>query len=70
MSETGNIALNVQGMTCEGCVAAVTRVIKKTDPQANVRVTLASGDVEIDSAADAAALIAVIEKAGYAATAR
>ncbi|MGE3245478.1 MAG: heavy-metal-associated domain-containing protein [Beijerinckiaceae bacterium] len=70
MSESKNIELKVTGMTCQGCVAAVKRVVQKADPQAEVAIELESGKVDIQSTADAAVLKAAIEKAGYTAEAR
>ncbi len=70
MSERKSIHLNVQGMTCQGCVNAVTRVVKKSDPQADVKIDLASGKVDIESDVDAALVTAAIEKAGYGAQLR
>ena len=70
MSERKSIHLQVQGMTCQGCVNAVTRVIKKSDPQADVKIELASGKVDVESTADAAAIAAAIDKAGYSAQLR
>lgn len=70
MSERKSIHLNVQGMTCQGCVNAVTRVVKKSDPQADVKIDLSSGKVDIESDVDAALVAAAIEKAGYGAQLR
>src|SRR3954447_14616683 len=63
------ITLEVTGMTCGGCVAAVERIIKATDRKAAVKVDLASGRVEADTATPAAALVTAIEAAGYGAKA-
>ncbi|MDP4594045.1 MAG: heavy-metal-associated domain-containing protein, partial [Beijerinckiaceae bacterium] len=60
----------VQGMTCEGCVAAVTRIVKKADPQADVHIDLASGNVDISSSAEPSAFTDAIQKAGYEAQPR
>ena len=38
--------LNVQGMTCGHCERAVTNAVKSVDPQATVKVDLATGKVE------------------------
>ncbi len=65
MSAPHDIVLSVKGMTCGGCANAVTRVVKKTDPEAQVQVDLASGRVEARTRADAAQLAAAITKAGY-----
>lgn len=70
MSERKSIHLQVKGMTCQGCVNAVTRVIKKSDPQADVKIDLASGKVDVESAAEASAIAAAIDKAGYSAQVR
>jgi copper chaperone len=57
--------LMVDGMTCGHCVAAVTKVIKADDPASKVRIDLASGTVVVESAQSRAALIKIIEQAGY-----
>jgi copper chaperone len=61
------IRLNVTGMTCSGCAAAVERIIKTADPTAGVAVDVASGRVEVDTRASAAALVQAIEAGGYGA---
>jgi copper chaperone len=61
------VTLNVTGMTCDGCVRAVERIIKAQDPQASVTIDLASGKVEAATAAAPTALIAAIEAAGFGA---
>lgn len=63
------ITLEVTGMTCGGCAAAVERVIKTADRQAAVKVDLASGRVEAETMAPAAALVSAIGAAGYTAKA-
>ena len=56
----------VEGMTCGHCVAAVTKAVKELDPAAQVKVDLASGKVEVDSAQAAREAIArAIEDEGY-----
>ena len=37
------VKLNVQGMTCGGCVASVTRVLKATPGVTDAQVTLQPG---------------------------
>ena len=59
------IAINVEGMTCMGCVKSVKNALAKADPEAKVEVDLESGRVEIDSAAARETLVAAIENAGY-----
>jgi copper chaperone len=55
----------VQGMSCQHCVAAVTRSIQDIDPQANVRVDLERGKVAVESSQSAEALKEAIDEAGY-----
>lgn len=55
----------VKGMTCGHCVKSVTRALKEVDEKADVRVDLAQGRVQVDSAAPAGKLSAAITEAGY-----
>ena len=59
------VKLDVTGMTCDGCVRAVERIIKTQDPQAQVTIDLGSGRVEAATSATAATLVAAIEAAGF-----
>jgi copper chaperone CopZ len=59
--------LAVSGMTCMGCVNAVTRVLSRVPGAAQVRVNLEAGCADVQGAADPAALIAAVRKAGYGA---
>ncbi len=62
------ITMNVQGMTCGGCVASVTRVLKAVPGVSDVAVTLQPGSatVTFDPArAGAAALRSAVEEAGF-----
>ena len=60
------IGLDVQGMSCNHCVMSVTKAVKALDAQAEVKVDLAAGRVEVDSAVlDRAKVAAAIEDAGY-----
>ncbi len=62
------ITMNVKGMSCGGCVASVTRVLKAVPGVADVAVTLTPGvaKVTFDPARTAApALRSAIEDAGY-----
>ncbi|WP_250451755.1 cation transporter [Caballeronia sp. ATUFL_M2_KS44] len=56
---------NVQGMSCQHCVAAVTRSIQEIDPKAQVRVDLEKGKVAVESTQSEAALKEAIDEAGY-----
>ena len=57
--------LNVQGMTCGHCERAVTEAVKTVDPQATVKIDLATGIVEIDSTHPREALAKAITDEGY-----
>ena len=60
--------LNVTGMTCQGCVASVTRVLKAVPGVSEVLVELAPGTARIaydQSLATLPVLKAAIEDAGY-----
>ncbi len=60
------IAFEVKDMSCAHCVNTITRAVKGADPAAIVRVDLPTHRVEIEpQAADAHALGAAIEAAGY-----
>jgi copper chaperone len=62
------ITLNVNGMTCGGCVASVTRVLKAVPGVGDVAVTRDPGaaTVAFDPATtNASALRKAIEDAGY-----
>jgi copper chaperone len=60
--------LNVQGMSCGHCERAVTEAIKRVDPNATVKVDLASGRVEVQSEASRNALASAVADEGYTVT--
>lgn len=57
--------LKVSGMSCGHCVRAVEEAVQAVDPEAQVKVELAQGQVRIDSAQPREALAAAIAEAGY-----
>ena len=61
------IELNVTGMTCDHCVHAVTTALEDITGVSKAIVSLddKSAKVEIEGAADVAAMIAAIEEEGY-----
>jgi copper chaperone len=59
------VSLEVKGMSCGHCAAAVTRAIKEIDPAAEVKVDLESGRVEVQGQAAAAAVSKAVDEAGY-----
>ena len=63
-----SVTLKVQGMTCGGCVASVTRVLKAVPGVSEVAVTLQPGvaSVTFDSArTQTLALRSAIQGAGF-----
>jgi copper chaperone len=63
--ETGMTEFEVQGMSCQHCVAAVTRSIQEIDPEARVQVDLERGKVAVESTQTNDALKDAIDDAGY-----
>jgi copper chaperone len=55
----------VGGMTCDGCVKAVTRAIQRLDPGAAVTVDLANGKVDVDGTLAKDAVQRAVEGAGF-----
>ena len=59
------VVLNVEGMSCQGCVRSVTNALTKLDPDASVDVSLPDGMVKVASSRDRAAIAGAIEAAGF-----
>ena len=59
------LRFRIEGMTCQGCVNAVTQAVGQAAPGRTIKVTLATGEVEIDDGADVPAVAAAIERAGF-----
>ena len=59
------IELTVNDMTCGGCVASITRVVKGLDPNATVDANVESRQVRINSQTDTEAVVAAIANAGF-----
>jgi len=64
-ADTVTTRLAIRGMTCTGCVNAVTRVLSRVAGAANVRVDLESGRAEVNGSAAPDDLAAAVRKAGY-----
>jgi copper chaperone len=62
------IEFQVEGMSCQHCVAAVTRAVQALDADARVQVELQSGCVRVESKQNADELSTAIADAGYAVT--
>lgn len=62
------VKMKVAGMTCGGCVASVSRVVKALPGVEAARVDLANASAEVDydpARCDAGAIRNAIEAAGY-----
>ena len=59
------IELTIDDMTCGGCVASITRVVKGLDANANVVADVDTKRVKIDSVLETSAVVAAIANAGY-----
>jgi copper chaperone len=55
----------VSGMSCSHCASAIEEALQALDPQAQVRVDLAQGQVTVDSEQAREALARAIVDAGY-----
>ena len=64
-----DLLMQVEGMTCQGCVEAVTKTIKRLDPEATVDVDLAHGRVAVTTRAQSVEIAQALNKAGYEARA-
>lgn len=63
------VEFQVEGMSCNHCIAKVTRSVKKLDAAARVEVDLVAQRVRVGStAADADDIAAALDEAGYPAT--
>lgn len=61
--------LQVEGMTCGGCVRSVTKSVQSVDGAARVDVDLPTKTVRVDTQASLDAVKAAISDAGYDVTA-
>ncbi|MBM3625704.1 MAG: metal-transporting ATPase, partial [Alphaproteobacteria bacterium] len=66
IKEEAMTTFNVQDMTCNMCVKHVTKAVQAVEPNADVKVDLAAGKVDVTPAPrDAQALAKAITEAGY-----
>ena len=59
------LTLKVSGMTCGGCINAVTRAIQAQDPQAKVQADLATQIVSLETSLSVAQASELITDAGF-----
>ncbi|QWE18004.1 heavy-metal-associated domain-containing protein [Polynucleobacter corsicus] len=57
--------LKVSGMTCGGCINAVTRAVQAEDPRAQVQVDLATQVVTLDTTLSPELASGLIRDAGF-----
>lgn len=55
----------VSGMTCGGCIKAVTRAIQSADPNAQVKVDLSIQSIELQTVLSTSEAQNLIEDAGF-----
>jgi copper chaperone len=60
--------IKIEGMTCNHCVAAVTKALKSIEGLENIKIDLEKGEASFDEKmpVDPAVINERIEKAGYA----
>jgi copper chaperone len=57
--------LKVSGMTCGGCINAVTRAVQAQDPQAQVQADLATKLVTLETTLTSEQAAGLITEAGF-----
>jgi len=57
--------LKVSGMTCGGCINAVTRAVQAQDPQAKVQANLATQVVSLETSLSPELAAKLIADAGF-----
>lgn len=57
--------LQVEGMSCNHCINAVTKAVQEVDAGAKVDIVLAEQKVSIASSADLQRIKSAVEEAGY-----
>ena len=63
--EARMLSLKVSGMTCGGCVNAVTRAIQAQDPTADVQVDLTTQIVSLETSLTAEKAVQLLAEAGF-----
>jgi|APCry1669188910_1035180.scaffolds.fasta_scaffold343075_2 copper chaperone len=59
------LSLKVSGMTCGGCISAVTKAIQAQDPEALVQADLESQTVNLETSLSAVEASQIITDAGF-----
>lgn len=59
------LSLKVSGMTCGGCINAITRAIQAQDPKAQVQADLATQTVNLETTLSKAQASELVTEAGF-----
>ena len=59
------LSLKVSGMTCGGCINAITRAIQAEDPQAKVQADLGTKTVSLETTLSQAQASQLLTDAGF-----
>jgi copper chaperone len=68
MSERRDYVFKVEGMSCGGCVTAVEKIVRRVDPQAQIRVDLAAARADVATSVPPETIGEALTKAGYEAS--
>ena len=60
-----DLLMQLDGMTCQGCVNAVTKAIRRLDPSAQVDVDLEHGRVHVVTKVQSVEVARALDAAGY-----
>ncbi|MBW8072766.1 MAG: cation-transporting ATPase [Ferrovum sp.] len=63
--QSGELNLTLTGMTCQGCVGTVRRVVSAVPGVEDLAVDLDSGTVRVRGTVDPEEVMAAIQDAGY-----
>ncbi len=62
---SASVRVGVEGMTCQGCVRTLTRVLSEDERVRSVSVELAPGSATVEGSLDAEALAQLVRAAGF-----
>ncbi len=59
------VRLEIEGMSCEGCVRSVERVLQAVDKVQKVQVEIGKAEAEVAEGLDPGELVRAVEDLGY-----
>lgn len=65
MPQAPTVRLEVHGMTCSHCAAAVERALRSVEGVTDVTVMQQAGEATVSGTAEAAALVQAVEAIGF-----